>query len=203
MLKQLKEVPFPSDSSLFFKTESGGQTHNACLRPGVMFSLNIEVSGKNEIEATNLRVNENGKVILPIIGAVEVDGLTIVAASARLSSLYRRYYVEPPLVRIQFAPNPADGGAPWGYVTVLGRVSQPGQVNLPATRDLTVSGAIQGAGGLGTSANQTAVRITRIGEAGKKYQTVVNLNRIGSDGATIQDVPLKAGDLVFVPKRIF
>lgn len=187
----------------FFNTVETEICDAAFFRAGVMFSLHVEVNGRNEIEVTDLRVRDSGDAILPIVGAIELDGLTIADATTRLRALYAHYYVDPPLVRIQFSSNQTGGGSPWGYITVLGRVSKPGRVDLPATHDLTVSGAIQGAGGLSSSANQASVRITRIGTDNKKYQTVVNLNRIGADGAIGDDLSLRAGDLVFVPERIF
>lgn len=193
----------PLSPDIFSKTESIEHTREACLRPGIVFSLMVEVNGKNEIETLDLRVNDNGKAMLPIIGAVEVSQWTLTEASKRLSSLYSRYYTDPPLVRVQFTSEQKDGASPWGYVTVLGRVAKPGRVILPATRDLTVSAAIQGAGGLDTSANQTSIRITRIGTDLKKYQTMVDLSQIGSGRATQLDVSLQAGDVVFVPERLF
>ncbi len=88
-------------------------------------------------------------------------------------------------------------------MTVLGRVRKPGRVNLPPTRDMTVSGAIQDADGFDTSANLKAVRITRTGADQVKTQTIVDMNRIGADGDFKRDLPLRAGDLIYVPERVF
>lgn len=171
----------------------------AYLRAGVLFSLNVEVGGENELEAEDLRVCENGEVVLPIIGTVKLGGLTLADVSDLLTTLYSPYYIEKPIVRIQFSMVETGASSPWGYVTVLGRVRKPGHVNLPPTRDMTVSSAIQGADGFDTSANVTAIRITRTGKDQTKTKIKVNINRIGEDG----DVRLRAGDVVYVPERVF
>jgi len=194
---------FARESSDSFESFPDGKMEAARLRPGVEFLLSVEVNGRDEIEQTTLRVNENGTSVLPIIGAVDLDGLTLAEASGRLTALYEPYYVETPLVRMQFFVDETGGSSPWGYVTVLGRVLKPGRVSLPPTRDLTVSGAIQGADGLDTSANLSAVRVTRFGKDNQKQQIKVNLNRVGKDGDAEQDLRLQAGDVVFVPERIF
>lgn len=91
--------------------------------------------------------------------------------------------------------------SPWGYVTVLGRVKKPGQVNVPPTRELTVSRAIQLAGGLDTSARSNAIRVTRTrGSAAEQFE--VDLDRIGALGQTKDDVRLLPGDVVYVPEAV-
>jgi len=96
-----------------------------------------------------------------------------------------------------------DAISPWGQVTVLGRVKQPGRVNIPPTKDLTVSAAIQNAGGLDSSAKDSAIRVTRRLDDGT-YQTMdVDLRAVGARGARANDLILRDGDVVFVPQMMF
>lgn len=202
----VKSAKRPNDTATAeLSTFSAGAHEKVVLRAGVMFSLLVEVDGSNEIEANDLRVSEDGIAVLPMIGSVALDGLTLSQASSQLSKLYGKFYQARPLVRLQFSQDESSGGSsPWGYVTVLGRVRKPGRVNLPPTRDLTVSGAVQGAGGFDTSANVRAIRITRTGSDHKSKQIEVNMDQIGDRSeARQQDVPLRTGDIVFVPERIF
>jgi protein involved in polysaccharide export with SLBB domain len=173
----------------------------AILRTGVLFSLSVEVGDEIEFVSKDLRVGENGEVVLPIIRDVNLDGLTLVEAADRLATLYEPYYVETPTVRLRLEMDAK--GAPWGYVTVLGRVTKPGRVSLPPTRDMTVSGAIRAAGGFDTSANLKAIRIIRTNKDQTKERKTINIKRLGKDGDTTQDVRLRAGDVVFVSERIF
>lgn len=171
------------------------------LRPGVVFSMLVDVDGLNEIEEEQIRLHEDGQAVLPMVGSVQLNGLSLAEASARLQELYSRFYQTTPLVRLQFSTE--DESAPWGYVTVLGRVRKPGRVNIPPTRDMSVSGAIQGADGFDTSANRKAVRISRTDAEGDSRQVVVNLERVGEDGEADQDIGLQSGDVVYVPETIF
>jgi polysaccharide biosynthesis/export protein len=171
------------------------------LRMGILFSVSVEVGDEVEFESKNLWIDEGGNVVLPIIRDVALEGLTLEDASDLLTSLYQPYYVDKPVVRVQFSRE--SEGAPWGYVTVLGRVRKPGRVNLPPTRDMTVSMAVQGADGFDTSANLKAIRIIRTNKDKTKSKQTVNIKHLGRDGETKQDVRLRAGDVVFVPERIF
>jgi protein involved in polysaccharide export with SLBB domain len=84
----------------------------------------------------------------------------------------------------------------------LGRVKKPGRVAIPATRDLTVSMAVQQAGGFDTSAKDTAIRITR-SVGGKTGSREVNLRAVGAQGRVAEDLMLLPGDVVFVPELMF
>ena len=180
---------------------ASGADQRVTLRPGVVFSMIVDVDGLNEIEEEAIRLDQDGRAVLPMVGSVELSGLSLSEASARLETLYGRFYQDTPLVRLQFSTD--DDSAPWGYVTVLGRVRKPGRVNLPPTRDLSVSGAIQGADGFDTSANRKAVRISRMDPEKGSQQVVVNLERIGENGEAAQDLWLQSGDVVYVPETIF
>ena len=86
---------------------------------------------------------------------------------------------------------------------VLGRVRTPGRVNIPPTQDLTVSAAIQQAGGLDTSAKDSSVRVTRRSLEGSPEVFIIDFSAIGSRGRSENDLVLKPGDLIFVPERVF
>jgi protein involved in polysaccharide export with SLBB domain len=194
-------VRHPEADASAIQTFSAGKPLRVTLSPGIVFSMRVDVDGLNEIEEDHIRLRQDGSAVLPMVGTVNLSGCSLMEASTRLEELYGRFYQDPPLVRLQFSVD--DGAAPWGYVTVLGRVRKPGRVNLPPTRDLTVSGAIQGADGYDTSANLKAVRISRADPETGNRQMVVNLERIGENGEAAQDLWLRSGDVVFVPETIF
>jgi protein involved in polysaccharide export with SLBB domain len=120
-----------------------------------------------------------------------------------LTALYGDYFVQPQVVVEFVRDEDSDRIMAWGYVTVLGRVKNPGRVSIPPTQDLTVSGAIQKAGGLDTSAKDSAIRVTRQLPSGKARKYDVNLRRVGSAGTVKDDLILKPGDVVFVPEMMF
>lgn len=179
------------------------QEKSTILRSGYMLSFSVFVAGETEISETK-RIAENGFVSLPLLGRFSVKGLTVDELAQRLEAEYAKNYFVNPTVEVSFV---LDGNAgtvsPWGFVTVLGRVNKSGRVNIPPTRDMTVSLAIQNAGGFSSSAKDTAIRITRILPDGTDKIIKVNLQNVGAKGRHEDDIKLNPGDVVYVPESIF
>lgn len=171
------------------------------LKAGFTIDVVITIGGTKEIEELGKRVTANGKVALPLLGEVTAVPLTLKELKESLKKSYSEYFVAPN-VSVSFSKNIGDDGiSPWGAVTVMGRVVKPGKVNIPPTRDLTVSRAIQRAGGFSTSANQSSIKITRRLKEGQTETIKVNLKSLG-EGKLDEDILLYPGDVVFVPERI-
>ena len=173
------------------------------LSPGLVVAVSVLVSGKKEIDEPAKRISNSGEISLPLIGNVQANGLSLDELVAKLTMLYNDYFVHPQVV-IEFVKDQnSDMVSPWGYVTVLGRVKNPGRVSIPPTQDMTISGAIQKAGGLDTSAKDSAIKITRPLPGGKSVQYEVDLRSVGSRGRVHDDLILKPGDVVFVSEMMF
>ena len=113
---------------------------------------------------------------------------------------YSKYYRQP-LITVTFGPFDARGGvSPWGTVTVLGEVARPGPVNIPSTMDMTVTKALQEAGGCKPFADKSAILVTRCDKEGNQTKTRVDIKEIGKGGRIDKDMLLKAGDVVWVPE---
>jgi len=170
------------------------------IRPGI--ALVVQVSSVAAPPTTmNVLVDQNGDITLPLLlqEPVACDGLTLEALKQKLVKAYSKYYRQP-MVTVTFAPYDGKGVSPWGTVTVLGEVGNPGPVNMPATMDLTVTKVLQAAGGCKPFADKTAIRVTRCDKDGNQTRTYVNINEIGKDGRVDKDMPLRAGDVVWVPE---
>jgi polysaccharide export outer membrane protein len=176
---------------------------SAIIKAGFVVRVSVMASGKKEIEETAKRISDKGEISLPLLGTVHVAGLTLDEMMARLNTLYADFYNQPQVVVDFVKEGDQDGASPWGYVTIMGRVVRPGQIPIPPTRDLTVSGAIQRAGGLSTSAKDTAIRITRRKSDGTSETFDVNLQAAGTDGHLEEDRTLQPGDVIFVPQKMF
>ena len=170
------------------------------IRPGISLIVQISTSGAPPT-TMNVLVDQNGDITLPLLlqEPVACDGLTLEALKQKLVKAYSKYYRQP-MVTVTFAPYDGRGVSPWGTVTVLGEVGNPGPVNMPATMDLTVTKVLQAAGGCKPFADKTAIRVTRCDKDGNQTRTYVNINEIGKDGRVDKDMPLRAGDVVWVPE---
>ncbi|MCU0857657.1 MAG: polysaccharide export protein [Pontiellaceae bacterium] len=177
--------------------------HSSRLRSGMILNISVLVAGKPAITEPAKRISETGDITLPILGNVKTEGLTLKSLAEALTKNYREYFVDPQIV-VDFAQGETSAGIyPWGYVTVLGRVKSPGRVEIPATRDLTVSRAIQQAGGLNTSAQDAAIRVTRRTASGQTETVEINLREVGTHGRIGEDILLLPNDVVFVPELRF
>jgi protein involved in polysaccharide export with SLBB domain len=197
-LKDAAQIPVAVTTS-----SSAPGNESAVLRPGLMISVRVIVAGKKEIEENAKQISDNGTIILPLLGTMPVAGQTLDSLAYLLVAMYKDYYVKPQ-VFVEFVRDAnTEAVSPWGYVTVLGRVKNPGQIAIPATRDMTVSAAIQKAGGFSSSANTKAIRVTRHLGPGKNEAVEVNLHAVGAGGRTEDDTVIRSGDVVFVPELRF
>lgn len=168
------------------------------IRPGI--ALIIQVGAVATPPQTfNVLVDQNGDITLPLLlqEPVGCDGLTLEALKQKLVKAYSKYYRQPQIT-VTFAPYDGKGVSPWGTVTVLGEVGNPGPVNMPATMDLTVTKVLQAAGGLKPFADKTNIQVTRCDQDGVMTRTRINLNDIGKNGRIDKDMSLRAGDVVYV-----
>lgn len=183
--------------------EAGRSTEVVKLRPGLMISMVVLVSGQKEIDEPAKRISEGGTIVLPLLGEMSVVDLSLEELQARLTDRYRKYFMKPQVI-LDFARDTGiDGVSPWGFVTVLGRVKTPGRVPMPATRDMTVSSAIQKAGGFAPSAKESAILVTRALPNGRTESRTINLKAVGTAGKLDEDIILDPDDVVFVPEAMF
>jgi protein involved in polysaccharide export with SLBB domain len=184
-------------------TEARPKITQARIRPGLVVNVTVLVAGKKEIEEIGKRVPDSGALTLPLLGSLRVDDLALDTLSSQLTTAYQVYFVNPQVIVEFVRDDNREGLSPWGSVTVLGRVKKPGRISIPATRDLTLSGAIQQAGGFDTSAKDTAIRVTRRKPGGTVQTREINLRSVGAKGDVERDVVLQPDDVVFVPELIF
>jgi protein involved in polysaccharide export with SLBB domain len=146
-----------------------------------------------------VQVDQKGEITLQhlLTAPVACNGLTLEALRQKLIKAYSVYYRHPQ-ISVTFAPYDGRGVSPWGTVTVLGEVANPGPVNMPSTMDLTVTKVIQAAGGLKPFADRTKIKVTRCDKDGKQTKIYVDLNEIGKEGRIDKDMVLRPGDVVYV-----
>ena len=169
------------------------------LRTGLVLSFSLRVGDRLEVEPMRLQIMDKGEVAFPMVGAVACDGLTLQQLKRLLEERYGTFYREPQItLEFQYEPT---APSPWGRVLVKGRVAGEGWVNIPPTRDLTVSRAIQVSGGYASSAKKSAIIVTRRKPGGRKEVLRVDLERVGRKGEIERDIRLQPGDVVYVPER--
>jgi polysaccharide export outer membrane protein len=142
---------------------------------------------------TTARVSGEGAITFPLIGQIEVKGLTLPQIADKITSLLSDGYVVNPQVNIfiqEFRSKKA---------FIMGEVLKPGLYVLSG--QTTFMGLLAEAGGLTKDAGDRAI-IKRKANPSDKDESVitVDLKRLIEKGDTSLDVPIMDGDSVFVTK---
>lgn len=141
----------------------------------------------------SLRVSTDGKISFPLIGEIEVAGLTPFELERKLEELLGDGYLINPHISVIV-------GSYHGSVCVIGQVKSPGEIKLQ-DREVTVVEAISMKGGFTDIASPNRTYIVRM-ENGVKKIIQVKVNKIIKSKKG-EDVILKPGDTVVIPEAFF
>jgi len=163
------------------------------LGPGDTLQLNFLDPEAKSLNGT-FGILADGTTTLPLVGSVQLIGLTIGQATRWLSSLYSKQLVRPQLTLTLTAPRPVK-------VTIVGEVSRPGLYPLGSISNPVE--AIQTAGGVTLNADVRNIRLRRLaGSAGAQKETTLNLADLFTNGNQLQNPVLFDGDTIIVSRAI-
>lgn len=168
--------------------------------------LEVTFLGQNELYR-EVRVNGQGEIDLPLVGPVPVAGLSPVEISQKLSRLYREgKYLKEPQITVVVKEYRHQ------RVAVSGAVNKPDFYEIIGPR--TLLEVLGMAGGLSEKAGDMVhvIRKPRVGGEGQVIQAaavesftpgyetmVINLNRLLKEGSLSLNLPIKSGDVIYVP----
>lgn len=136
------------------------------------------------------RVSESGTITYPLIGTVDIGGLSIEAAEKRIASgLKDGGFVQKPqvnIILIQVRGN---------QVSVLGQVNRPGRFPLE-TANNRISDVLAMAGGIAPQGADTIV-MTGIRE-GKPFRREIDFPSIFIDNKSEEDILVSGGDILYI-----
>lgn len=170
------------------------------LQMGYVIRVQVVVGDKPEIPAQNVQILDRNEIDLPMVGKVDCTGLTMNGLRSRLTSRYSEYFRNP-VVSVSYVSSP--GISPWGSVYVMGAVRSEGWIDIPSTRDLRVSRAIQAAGGVQSVGKKNDIRVTRKNPDGTKSVFFVDLVAMAKRGDDSADIVLLPDDKIFVSEQTF
>lgn len=152
------------------------------IRPGD--AIELKVVGYEEELNGIYRIAADSTVSIPYIGAVRVGGLVESDLLHAIEERIWSYYINRPEVAAR----------PIYSVTVLGWVRYPGTYEIDGGERLSALLAM--AGGARDNGNIKKARISRDGTVLKK-----NLQKALEAGASVEDIGISSGDIVYVPGR--
>jgi polysaccharide biosynthesis/export protein len=149
--------------------------------------LEIEVFGVEDLKRT-VRVNTTGSISIPLVGMVQVAGLTVTEAEAVIAMRYGADYLQNPQVSIFIKEFTTQ------RVTIDGAVNKPGIY--PLTGQITLLRALALAGGGAQLANLEDVLLFRSNGPGPQEVFKYDVKKIRN--GELEDPILKGDDLVVV-----
>jgi polysaccharide export outer membrane protein len=162
---------------------------DAAYRIGAQDLIEIDVFGAPEF-AGKRRVGDRGQIVLPLVGALQIGGLTPEEAEQVIAEALGRSYLENPQVTVFIADYASQN------VTVTGAVNKSGVFHLKGPT--TLLQAIALAEGLDRLANDNEVILFRSDPGATPQAYVIDLEKIHK--GTLRDPLLVGNDRVVVPE---
>jgi polysaccharide export outer membrane protein len=158
------------------------------LGPGDVIRVNVYGSQDLTLET---RISEAGFITYPLIGEVQIGGLSTGQAERKIAGLLKKggYLVNPQVNILVTVPQSQ-------MVSVLGQVAKPGRYPLDGKRN--VADVIALAGGV-TPDGGDAVTIVR-NDNGKVTKTLVDIYAVTHDGDTTALPQVGANDVIYVER---
>lgn len=156
----------------------------ANLRPGD--TLVITLQGVPDPTANSVQIDEQGLVTLPYIGQIAAAGTTTASLSQKIRETYvsKKFYTN---VDVSVSVTER-------FVYVGGEVVRPGRIIW--TPDLTVTKAIQAAGGFTLYAKETRINLVR-------DRVAYPIDATLAQKSPMEDPRLMPGDSIQAPKSAF
>ena len=184
-------------STTLFKQIEAGTDYTVPARPEFVIEpgdeVEITVSGLEtsavaafQVGSRIYRLEQDGTVVLPVIGKQAIGGLTERQAAIRLTELVGRLVQNP---RVQVTLQGAT-------VTVLGEVYNPG--TFPIDQPVTLLSILSRAGDMMPSANRSNVMVQRT-ERGKV--TIYRVNLLTDELYRSPVYYIRKGDVIYVSPR--
>jgi polysaccharide export outer membrane protein len=151
--------------------------------------LEISVFGLNELNTT-VRVSEDGKITLPLLGEVPVEGLTKSDCEKKISQLLEEKWLQNPQVTILIKEYRSK------RVSLLGAVRNPGPYELMGRQN--VLQMISEAGGLTSEAGNEILVVRQLPDATSRT-IKISVEDLFFKGDASLNILLEPGDIVNIP----
>lgn len=165
--------------------------NNQDYRLGAGDAIGVQVYQSPDL-SIDARVSESGVISYPLVGSVQIGGLTISEAEKKIADALRiGGFVKVPQVNIVLRQVRGN------QVAVLGQVSRPGRFPLE-TFNTRVSDMLAAAGG--TTATGDDVLIVTGQREGKPFRKVIDIPALFLNEKSDDDIVLAGGDTLYVNK---
>jgi len=139
---------------------------------------------------TKITVGDDGRITMPLLGKVEVSGLTPVDLETRIKTMLEAKYIAKADVTVTVLEA---GSKP---ISVIGAVTRPGRIGI--TGGISLIQAITQAGGLANGYGRS-LYVLRTAANGLTEQISIDIDDLMVNGNPDLNLPLRANDVINVP----
>jgi len=152
-------------------------------------SLHIQVYQNPDL-TIDTRMSENGSISYPLIGAVDLNGLSTAAAEKKIADLLQKGgFLQNPQVNIALTQVRGN------QISVLGQVARSGRYPLESA-NTRLSDMLANAGGIAPGGDDMVIVVGQRG--GKPFRKVVDVPSLFLNEAPGNDMVLLGGDIIYV-----
>ena len=159
------------------------------IDPVVVLSL----TGLRPDASFQAQIDTEGNIVVPQVGTLSVQGLSLEAAQEKIRSSVSEVLVEPTLVVSLARPRPVQ-------ITISGEVFRPG-IYPVASGTPRVADALFIAGGSTTNADLRQVKVRRRLMDGSVISQTVDLYAVLQNDGSLPSLRLQDGDAVIIPRQ--
>ena len=185
-LKSLKNYNFFSLLAILFTALTGTlfaeEDNSYVLRPND--SISLAVYEEADLSA-QVRILKTGHASFPLIGSVQLGGLSVSDAAEKIRELYAKDYLVDPKLTLTVNDYATE------FISVIGAVAAPGQIPIPVSGNLDLATAMATAGGPSELADTNNIRLIRASGTSSSYSMAAIQGASGR-------VRLSPGDRVIV-----
>jgi polysaccharide export outer membrane protein len=153
--------------------------------------LEIKVFETDDL-STTVRVSSRGFVTLPLLGQVEVKGLSAEETEQKIENLYQAKYLKDPHISVFVKEH------------VSQRVTLAGEFKNPGTYDYISKGRLLSVMAMGGGLTPNAGKIVQVRRAAtdkdKAQLMIIDLNQLIKEGRNDLNIEIKGCDVIYVPE---
>ena len=123
------------------------------LRPNDTIRLSVYEEPDLSVQ---VRILKTGQASFPLIGSVEIGGLTVADSARKIRDLYAKDYLVDPKLTLTVDEYATE------FISVIGAVKNPGQIPMPVSGNLDLAAALASVGGLAEDADAGNIQLVRL-----------------------------------------
>jgi polysaccharide biosynthesis/export protein len=175
--------------TLFLISQSGFCSENYIVGEGDVLSIYVY---ENEDLSKTVRVNADDSIRVPLLGEVNIQGLTVPKIASKLEALFADGYLVNPQIDVFIKEFKSKNAV------ILGQIRSPGQYELRG--EISFLEFVSKAGGLTPDAGNNATIKRATSDGSETNKITIDLHKLIREGDASANIPIQNGDTIYISK---